>query len=376
MTLRNYIIIAALGSVLAVRAQEEPAAPVFRPPFDFPLILSGNFGELRSNHFHGGVDFKTQGEVGKPIHCIADGYVSRVLVTPGGYGQAIFITHPNGYTSVYGHVLKFASAVAKVVEEYQYRHETFAVDLKFEPHQVSFKAGEIIALSGNEGYSFGPHLHMEIRRTDTGELIDPLQFYTDKIKDTTPPRASMIMLYPQRGAGVVEGSQRKKSISVASLGQPVSAWGKIAAGIKAYDYMDGGCLKIELRWPLLFHLQLKSFGFFSKKEFINLLLKVSSFQTFFFVAISPLRGYFCKIMCNGQQAELNFNLLKPTKMEPLEVLVVLEVSKYGFHILRSLAAIFQAFIREQFFTFPFLDFPQTMVYLHNSFRPASVTPAS
>ena len=82
-------------------------------------------------------------------------------------------------------------------------------------------------LSGNEGYSFGPHLHMEIRRTDTGELIDPLQFYTDKIKDTTPPRASMIMLYPQRGAGVVEGSQRKKSISVASLGQPVSAWGKI-----------------------------------------------------------------------------------------------------------------------------------------------------
>lgn len=147
--------------------------------------------------------------MGKPIHCIADGYVSRVLVTPGGYGQAIFITHPNGYTSVYGHVLKFASAVAKVVEEYQYRHETFAVDLKFEPHQVSFKAGEIIALSGNEGYSFGPHLHMEIRCTDTGELIDPLQFYTDKIKDTTPPRASMIMLYPQRGAGVVEGSQRK-----------------------------------------------------------------------------------------------------------------------------------------------------------------------
>ena len=89
MTLRNYIIIAALGSVLAVRAQEEPAAPVFRPPFDFPLILSGNFGELRSNHFHGGVDFKTQGEVGKPIHCIADGYVSRVLVTPGGYAIGI-----------------------------------------------------------------------------------------------------------------------------------------------------------------------------------------------------------------------------------------------------------------------------------------------
>ena len=84
MTLRNYIIIVALGSIFTVRAQEEPAAPVFRPPFVFPLTLSGIFGDRRSNHCHGGVDFKTQGEVGKPIHCIADGYVSRVLVTPGG----------------------------------------------------------------------------------------------------------------------------------------------------------------------------------------------------------------------------------------------------------------------------------------------------
>lgn len=232
-------MIAALGSVFAVQAQEEPAAPVFRPPFDFPLSLSGNFGELRANHFHGGVDFKTQGVVGKPIHCIADGYVSRVLVTPGGYGQALFVTHPNGYTSVYGHVLKFAPSVAQVVEAYQYEHETFAVDLTFEPHQLDFKAGEIIALSGNEGYSFGPHLHMEIRRTDTNELIDPLLFYTDRIKDTTPPRASMVVLYPQRGTGVVEGSSRKKAIPLASLSHPVTAWGEIAAGIQAYDYMDG-----------------------------------------------------------------------------------------------------------------------------------------
>ena len=92
MTLRNYIIIAALGSVLAVRAQEEPAAPVFRPPFDFPLTLSGNFGELRSNHFHGGVDFKTQGEVGKPIHCIADGAVYWLL--PEDMGRLFLLLIP------------------------------------------------------------------------------------------------------------------------------------------------------------------------------------------------------------------------------------------------------------------------------------------
>ena len=198
MTIRSYILLLALGGCLATRAQEHPEKP-FISPFDFPLTLSGNFGEVRANHFHGGVDFKTQGEIGKPIHCIADGYVSRVSVTPGGYGQALYITHPNGYTSVYGHISKFAPAVAKLVEEYQYENETFAVDLKFEPGQLAFKSGEIIALSGNEGYSFGPHLHMEIRRTDTGELIDPLQFYTDKVKDTTPPRASLVMLYPQPG---------------------------------------------------------------------------------------------------------------------------------------------------------------------------------
>lgn len=238
MTIRTYILALALGGCLASQAQEHPDKP-FISPFDFPLTLSGNFGELRANHFHGGVDFKTQGEIGKPIHCIADGYVSRVSVTPGGYGQALYVTHPNGYTSVYGHISKFAPAVAKLVEEYQYENETFAVDLKFEPDQLVFKAGEIIALSGNEGYSFGPHLHMEIRHTDTGELIDPLQFYTDKVKDTTPPRATLVMLYPQPGKGVVNGAAKKKAIPVSALETPVEAWGEIAAGIKAYDYMDG-----------------------------------------------------------------------------------------------------------------------------------------
>ncbi len=220
--------------------------PTFRAPFDFPLTLSGNFGELRSNHFHGGVDFKTQGVVGKPIHCIADGYVSRVTVTPGGYGQAVYINHPDGLTSVYGHVLKFSPEVAKVVEAYQYEHETFPVDLTFEPGKFPCKQGDIIALSGNEGYSFGPHLHMEIRRTETGELIDPLQFYKNKVKDTTPPRASQVVLYPQRGRGVVDGSSAKQTFFIAAQGKKpgianrdITAWGEIAAGIKAYDYMDG-----------------------------------------------------------------------------------------------------------------------------------------
>ena len=239
--LKNKIVgwaVAALVSVpMALPAQEKSANP-FISPFDFPLLLSGNFGELRANHFHGGVDFKTQGVVGKPIRCIADGYISRVTVTPGGYGQAVYITHDNGYTSVHGHLHRFMDGVQQVVEAYQYEHETFAVDLQFEADRFPLKQGEVFALAGNEGYSFGPHLHMEIRKTDTEEYIDPLQFYTDQLKDTTAPRATHVMLYPQAGKGVVNGSSRKKIISLSGQ-SPITAWGQIAAGIKAYDYMDG-----------------------------------------------------------------------------------------------------------------------------------------
>ena len=238
--LKNKIVgwaVAALVSVpMALPAQEKSVN--FISPFDFPLLLSGNFGELRANHFHGGVDFKTQGVVGKPIRCIADGYISRVTVTSGGYGQAVYITHDNGYTSVHGHLHRFMDGVQQVVEAYQYEHETFAVDLQFEADRFPLKQGEVFALAGNEGYSFGPHLHMEIRKTDTEEYIDPLQFYTDQLKDTTAPRATHVMLYPQVGKGVVNGSSRKKIISLSGQ-SPITAWGQIAAGIKAYDYMDG-----------------------------------------------------------------------------------------------------------------------------------------
>ena len=242
LSLKTYIYKVILLLLLAfptLLVAQEKSEKQFVSPFDFPLFLSGNFGELRANHFHGGVDFKTQGVVGKPVRCIADGYISRVTVTPGGYGQAVYITHHNGYTSVYGHLQKFKSEVEKEVEAYQYEHEVFVVDLKFPPEQFPLKQGEIFALAGNEGYSFGPHLHMEIRRTDTGEYIDPLQFYMDKVKDTTAPRATHVMIYPHPGEGVVNGSSQKKVIAFANQQNPAEVWGKIAVGIKAYDYMDG-----------------------------------------------------------------------------------------------------------------------------------------
>ena len=119
-------------------------------PFDFPLYLSGNFGELRSNHFHGGIDFKTQGTIGHPIHCADDGYVSQISVSGGGYGRAIYVVHPStGLNTVYGHVDRFAPNIDSVVNARQYQLETFAINMRFDENDFPVKKGDIIAYSGN-----------------------------------------------------------------------------------------------------------------------------------------------------------------------------------------------------------------------------------
>lgn len=232
------ILALVLGGMLSAQAQHVQESK-FCSPFDFPILLSANFGELRPNHFHNGLDIKTQGVTGKPIHCIADGYVSRVAVLHGGYGQAIYVTHPNGLTSVYGHVISFAKNIQACVRQYQYAHETFVCDLKFQPGQFPVKKGDIIALSGNEGASAGPHLHLELRRTETGEYIDPMPYFKHLLKDSKAPVGNLIGIYPIQGKGVVNGSSHKKLLAIGNLKQPVHAWGEIYTGISAKDYMDG-----------------------------------------------------------------------------------------------------------------------------------------
>lgn len=227
-----------LGVGLCGHAQTA-GEPEFSSPFDFPLLLSANFGELRPNHFHNGLDIKTQGVTGKPVRSVAEGYVSRIMVLHGGYGQAIFVTHPNGYTSVYGHVVSFAPKIQEYVRDYQYRNETFVCDIRIDPDVLPVKDGEVIALSGNEGASAGPHLHLELRRNDNGDYVDPMPFFKRYLKDTKAPIASLVGYYPVPGKGVINGSSRKKLVGISALRQPVTAWGDIYTGISARDYMDG-----------------------------------------------------------------------------------------------------------------------------------------
>mgnify|MGYP003297203372 CR=1 FL=1 len=234
------------------RSQAQPAIGDLRSPFDFEILLSASYAELRSNHFHGGLDFKTGGVVGKHIKCVADGYIYRAKVEAAGYGMALYVMH-DGYMTVYAHLDRFPDAVAKRVRKYQYDNERFEVDMYFAPGDYPVKRGEFLAYAGNSGYSFGPHLHFELRDSSGNRLYNPLPYYKKLVKDTRAPKATAITVYPRLGAGVIFGEQASKSLELKNgvLPDTIDAWGEIAFGIEALDYMDKtsnkyGLYRIEL----------------------------------------------------------------------------------------------------------------------------------
>lgn len=238
----KYTILSLLLLAWGAQAYPQAAGSVqsqatFHPPFDFPIVFSGNFGEIRANHFHGGLDFKTGGAIGKPVRALAEGYISRIRVTHGS-GYVLDVAYSNGYNTINRHLSAFTGDIARRVEDLQYEKQSWEVEITPEPGEYPVKAGQVIALSGNTGYSFGPHLHLDVFEADTDDYVDPLPFFSKKVKDYTAPRAEGIMLFPQPGRGVVGGEQEPWAFPL-SPKQPATAWGVIGAGIRAYDYMDG-----------------------------------------------------------------------------------------------------------------------------------------
>lgn len=239
---RVIMTILCASVLLIMNAQREEAH--FVSPLEIPLYLSANFGELRANHFHSGLDFKTQGHTGIKVYAADEGYVSRVAVSPWGYGKALYITHPSGYTTVYGHLDSFASFIADTVRSIQYKCESFAIDTTFTPGAIPVSKGMLIALSGNSGSSGGPHLHFEIRHTESESPIDPLPCYKHKIKDQRAPEPRVIALY--RHNGIADGNHYQRSVvalqkdaqGVYRPTETLSGWGRVSLGIKAYDRMS------------------------------------------------------------------------------------------------------------------------------------------
>lgn len=227
----------------------------FKKPMDIPLVLSGTFGELRSNHFHAGIDIKTNQEIGLPVKASAEGYISRIKIQRFGYGRALYIQHPNGYQSVYAHLSKFNEEIEAFVKQKQYEEESYEIELFPEENQFQVKQGEIIALSGNSGSSGGPHLHFEIRDSSSRPM-NPLLFGFEEIEDTRKPRIGSLWAYTFGNESQVGGIQGRQRIQLFQTQggdyktNPIKAKGKIGFGLSTDDQLNlainrNGVYKIE-----------------------------------------------------------------------------------------------------------------------------------
>ncbi len=245
------ILFAILIAPLVLFSQNYPQE-TFQSPLAIPLDISGSFGELRSNHFHSGLDLKTAGKEGLPVFAAGDGYVSRIKISTFGYGKAIYITHPNGYTSVYGHLQKANGAIQEYIKKKQYQEKSYEVELYLYPTELLVKKGDTIAFSGNSGGSGGPHLHFEFRDTKSEQIINPMHFGFNKIiQDDRKPVIQGIVAYPMDST-TVNSSQKPINISFNKqtdgtyLSTKIKANGKVGFGINAFDFCSNGYNKTGL----------------------------------------------------------------------------------------------------------------------------------
>lgn len=239
---RVFVFFIGLWHVCIISAQDTIRYDYILP-VTIPVLLSGNFGELRPNHFHSGIDFRTQGVEGKPILAIDSGYVSRIMIRPVGYGNALYVNHPNGQTSVYAHLQSFASDIDSFITEYRIAQKMNSVDIPVEPGLLPVRRGEEIAKSGNSGSSGGPHLHFEIRETRRQLALQPFAFYPE-ITDRAAPRFTSLTVYPLDSLSFVNKREEKQVLSVSqsrpgvySIQNPISVTGTIGLGIRGFDYM-------------------------------------------------------------------------------------------------------------------------------------------
>ena len=235
------------AAVVVAAAPAEGSYPTdyFRSPVNAPIRLTGTFGELRPDHFHAGIDIDSQtGGVGQPVVAAADGYVDHIKVQSGGYGNALYIRHPNGFTTLYGHLDRFSPAIQQYVRQHQYKRERFEVDLHPPNSMFPVKKGQEVAKLGNTGGSSGPHLHFEIRNSTTGKVLNPLLFGLP-VADKMAPDIRDMKVYFLNERREVQISKafpimRRPNGTLGVLGDTVrlAAW-RVGFGVKVYDRSAG-----------------------------------------------------------------------------------------------------------------------------------------
>jgi len=247
------ILIAISGSAAAQFSLNKTdsithSAKVRRESYLFPIrpgntaMLTGTMGELRSTHFHAGLDIDTP-SIGVAVFSAQDGYISHAAATTGGYGNVLYVTHPDGNTTVYAHLEQFKGSVGDFIRKQRYERKVSEIDLTFEPGQFPVKKGEVIALSGNTGGSGGPHLHFEVRNSNN-EAINPLQYNFSEIRDGLAPTAQKIALKTLDANSRINDQFGRLEFSVArrgneySFNQPILAQGRIGIEVLAHDVME------------------------------------------------------------------------------------------------------------------------------------------
>jgi hypothetical protein len=221
----------------------------FIAPLNIKLNLAGNFGEIRPNHFHSGIDIKTNQRVGYPVMAVADGFVSRLRVQEGGFGYAVYISHPNGITSVYAHLSKFSPIIARLVKNYQYQNKTYEADFKLTPIEIPLKQGDNIGYSGNSGSSVAPHLHFETRDSQTEEIINPLTLGF-AVADNVKPTINALYVYQLGKAPFSDNTAKQafavrgsKGIYTLAHNHVLSINGQVGLGIATADKFTGNSNK-------------------------------------------------------------------------------------------------------------------------------------
>jgi len=268
-----------------IHAQTKYPTNDFSNPLEIPLILNGNFGESRSNHFHSGIDIKTQLKEGLKVFSVAKGNISRIKIAHGGFGKAIYVSHPNGYTTVYAHLKKFNNSIEEFVKKIQYKKQSYEVDLYLNTSDLKVFNNEVIGFSGNTGSSSGPHLHFETRKTVNQKALNPLLFGIE-IKDTRRPVVNSLYMYKKLKSGSISLPYKvvlNKINDSTFATKKIKVNGLVSFGLSGFDRQDlaknkNGIYEIStfLNENLINSMKFDSF-FFEESIKINSLIDYSFF---------------------------------------------------------------------------------------------------